>query len=76
MCTFAGPSSAFCDGTFFIPGGSVVAQSFIRFSNAPISIPITGGTGAYAGARGTFTSRSIKDNGEVSLSADVIRLLP
>ena len=76
MCTFRGRSSAYCDGTFFLPGGTVVAQSYIRFSNAPITIPITGGTGAYLGARGTFTSRSIRDNSEVSLSADVIRLLP
>ncbi len=76
MCTFRGESSAFCTGTFFIPGGSVVGEGYIRFSNAPFTIPVVGGTGAYAGARGTFTSRSIKDNGEVSLSADVIRLLP
>jgi hypothetical protein len=81
MCTFRGASSAYCDGTFFIPGGSVVVQSFIRFSNAPISIPITGGTGAYVGAGGTFTSRNIRDTRDadgnfVSLSADVIRLLP
>jgi hypothetical protein len=76
MCTFRGASSAYCTGTFFIPGGSVVGESFIRFSNAPIKIPVVGGTGAYVGARGTFSSRTIRDNGEVSLSADVIRLLP
>ena len=76
MCTFRGESSAFCTGTFFIPGGSVVGEGYIRFSNAPFTIPVVGGTGAYAGARGTFSSRSIRDNGEVSLAADVIRLLP
>ena len=76
MCTIRSTSGSFCTGTFFIPGGSVVGEGFIRFSNAPIKIPVVGGTGAYAGARGTFTSRSIRDNSEVSLSADVIRLLP
>jgi hypothetical protein len=76
MCTFRGASSAYCTGTFVLPGGSVVGESFIHFSNAPIKIPVIGGTGAYVGARGTFTSRNIRDNGDVSLSADVIRLLP
>ena len=72
----SGREQRICTGTFFIPGGSVVGEGYIRFSNAPFTIPVVGGTGAYAGARGTFTSRSIRDNGEVSLSADVIRLLP
>jgi hypothetical protein len=76
MCTFRGESSGFCTGTFYIPGGTVVGEGYIRFSNAPFTIPVVGGTGAYAGARGTFTSRSIRDNDEVSLSADVVRLLP
>jgi hypothetical protein len=54
MCTFRGASSAYCTGTFFIPGGSVVGESFIHFSNAPIKIPVIGGTGAYVRCAGNL----------------------
>lgn len=80
MCTFAGSSGAFCQGTFFLPGGTIVGQSYTRLEDT-IKIPVVGGTGAYAGARGTFTSKQIRDTRDadgnfVSISADVIRLLP
>ena len=41
------------------------------FARAALAATL-GGTGAYAGARGTFTSRGIRE----SVSADVVRLLP
>ena len=80
MCTFAGMSSAFCRGTFFLPGGAIEGQGFTGLARK-IEVAVTGGTGVYAGARGTFTSRQIRDTRDadgnfVSVAADVIRLLP
>jgi hypothetical protein len=79
MCTFASGHGAFCQGTFFLPGGTIEGQSYTPLSNK-VKVAVTGGTGVYAGARGTFTSRNIRDARDadgnfVSVSADVIRLL-
>jgi hypothetical protein len=80
MCSLLKEDGAFCRGTFFLPGGTVEGQSFLRLDDK-ITVAVVGGTGAYAGARGTFTSRQIRDARDadgnfVSISADVIRLLP
>jgi hypothetical protein len=80
MCSFMSGNGAFCQGTFFLPGGTIEGQSYIKLTNK-ITVAVVGGTGAYAGARGTFTSRQINDTRDadgnfVSLSADVIRLVP
>jgi hypothetical protein len=80
MCSFLGGNGAFCQGTFFLPGGTIEGQSYIKMTNK-ITVAVVGGTGVYGGARGTFTSRQIRDTRDadgnfVSISADVIRLLP
>src|SRR5215471_16168024 len=84
MCTLEGVSTtnpervrgAFCQGTFFLRGGTVGAAGYVRFTSPTTNVPVTGGTGAYAGSRGTFTSRTLRDNSEVTISADIMRLLP
>jgi hypothetical protein len=81
MCTFASAGDGFCEGTFFLPGGTIVAQTYARLFRNTNRAPVIGGTGAFAGARGTFTSRGIRNTTDatghdVALSADVIRLLP
>ncbi|HEY1853379.1 MAG TPA: hypothetical protein VGG40_02225 [Solirubrobacterales bacterium] len=48
-----------CNGTFVLPGGTLVASAII--SGAGVSEgAITGGTGKYAGVNGTFTTKETK----------------
>ncbi len=42
-----------CRGTFFLPGGTIEGQSYIKLDNN-LTVAVVGGTGAYAGARGTW----------------------
>jgi hypothetical protein len=44
-------------GTFTLPDGTIVVGGSVRFG-APIVVAVLGGTGAYAGARGTLELRS------------------
>jgi len=84
QCTFEGRSpnnpegvrGAFCQGTFFFHGGTVGAEGYVNFSDEKVTVPVVGGTGAYEGARGTFSSRTTHDTSAGSVSADIIRLLP
>ncbi len=80
MCSFGYGENAFCQGTFFLPGGTIQGQSYIKLSNN-ITVAVVGGTGKYAGARGTFTSKQIRDwkdakGNFTSLASDTITLLP
>jgi hypothetical protein len=45
----------------FLPAGSLFAEGYARFGNsqAPSAFPVLGGTGAYATARGSVTSRAL-----------------
>ena len=74
MCTIAAPNAAQCQGTFSLPGGTLEGVGYVRFAKTT-TVPIVGGTGIYAGARGTFTSVSI-GGPDSPKSADTIRLLP
>lgn len=44
-----------CTGIVRIPGGTLVLVAML--SKSPVKGAVTGGTGTYAGARGTFVSR-------------------
>lgn len=62
-CTFMTATSATCNAQIAI-GASLLLANQVSLtldftSNAPIVVPINGGTGAYARARGTATSTSI-----------------
>lgn len=46
-----------CTWTTFLKGGQLVVQGPFLDSGAPTTLAITGGTGRYAGARGTMTLR-------------------
>jgi hypothetical protein len=68
LCTFtkasrSEPFSAFalCSGGFFLPAGQVLIEGFLRFTDGPgdFQIPVVGGTGAYANARGYAHVRDI-----------------
>ena len=49
-----------CDGFFTLPDGTMTFQSLITIGGGGQYGVITGGTGAYTVARGTFTSKGSK----------------
>jgi hypothetical protein len=53
--------SLLCQGVYRLPTGELHAQAFVKFSQNTTIGAVTGGTGAYANARGTFTSVSDKN---------------
>ncbi len=73
ICTVVGSNSGQCAGTFSFSGGAVTAAGYIVFGGTDL-VPITGGTGKYVGARGTFSSRSLGGD-ESNNSADAITLI-
>jgi hypothetical protein len=78
-CTAVGPSKAIfrvallCTVTYKVAGGQIVAAGNFALSG-DATLPIVGGSGAYAGARGTVTSTVKPAKGFDD--ADVITLLP
>ena len=74
-CTFTPKAGTLlCDGVFKLASGTITGTALTTESSLTTNIAITGGTGAYEGARGSITSveRSHKDN---SPSDDTIHLL-
>ncbi|MEA2190828.1 MAG: hypothetical protein QOI73_949 [Solirubrobacteraceae bacterium] len=49
-------STIACSGVMTLPGGSLTLQALVSPGVATTAGAITGGTGTYAGARGSFTS--------------------
>jgi hypothetical protein len=74
-CTFSTQAQATCNGVIGIGGSLLLANNvqlnFPTTDNAPIVVPINGGTGRYAHARGTATSVGI---GNTNTSNFTIRL--
>jgi hypothetical protein len=51
-----------CQVTYNLANGTITAAGVARIGgSAPVTVAVTGGTGAYASARGTLTSSSGKD---------------
>lgn len=85
LCTFLKVSateqsfsaSAYCTASFFLPAGTVLVAAFLHFTDGPgrFDVAVTGGTGAYANARGFVRIRDIgpEDSGHSSLE---FHLLP
>lgn len=53
LCISFGPRTTRCNGTLWLPAGSIEAGGSIRFAKT-FSVPILGGTGSYAGAGGVL----------------------
>jgi hypothetical protein len=76
LCTFTaahfkrGWASVFCTAQFFLPGGTVTAESFLRFTDGPqtFTVPVTGGTGVYFNASGSIAIRDIGESGNNALT--------
>ena len=58
-----------CHATTTLPDGTIALEAALRFADQRVTAAVTGGTGAYEGARGTFTSAG-------NPSVDTFRLLP
>lgn len=75
LCTVTGrgghSSPAYCTAAYSLPAGRIVVAGFSRFpAGAGITIPVVGGTGAYANARGYVRVRDLpgfKTNNEFHL---------
>ena len=51
-----------CQVTYNLADGTITAAGAARIgAGGPITVAVTGGTGAYAGARGTLTSKAATD---------------
>ncbi len=61
-----------CAGVATLPGGTLTLQALTSPGNPTTSGAITGGTGAYANARGVFVSTERRSSG----SDDTITLVP
>jgi hypothetical protein len=57
-CTFNFAQEAFCEANFSLNGGTMIAMGPANLDRGAMVLPVTGGTGRYAGARGQLTSRS------------------
>jgi allene oxide cyclase len=56
--TFTG-SRAICDGVYTLGDGTITGSAAVTFNNGkPITFAVTGGTGAYEGARGSGTTKA------------------
>jgi hypothetical protein len=60
-----------CDGAFKFANGTIYVSTLTKLTQKTTVGAVTGGDGAYAGARGTFESRTVKGG-----SQDTINLLP
>jgi len=49
-----------CEGIMVVDGGTLYVQAFLSKAGATVHGTVTGGTGAYANARGTLVSRPTK----------------
>jgi Dirigent-like protein len=85
LCTFVRVSPSeqnfsadgLCSASAFLPGGQIHVQGIVRFTEGPtrIEIPVIGGTGSYANARGFLRIRDLGsgDSGHSNLE---FHLLP
>ena len=68
--TIISPTMASISATAVLRGGSVQVEGLQLFSSRVITLAVTGGTGRFAGARGTVTVRQI--GGENSTRSSVV----
>lgn len=76
QCTVTKPGSearseSICVGAFRLKDGTIALTGTLKGDPDTVVVAVTGGTGAYTGARGTMTSTRVKGGAE-----DTIALLP
>jgi hypothetical protein len=57
-CTFNFAQEALCEVNFALNGGTMIAMGPATLTGSTILLPVTGGTGPYAGAHGQMSSKS------------------
>jgi hypothetical protein len=57
-CTFNFAQEATCEANFSLNGGTMFAMGPATLAGSDIILPVTGGTGRYAGAHGQLNSRA------------------
>ena len=68
VCVVLNAGQSQCDATLVLPKGQIVTHG-IEGTRTSFEVAVLGGTGAYAGVRGTMTARPIKDGGStISIS--------
>jgi hypothetical protein len=81
QCTFAkvtrkfDGSVALCNAVYLLQDGTITASASLTLGPGPTVFAVTGGTGAYEGARGSGTSKDRPGNNN-PLSDTTIHLLP
>jgi hypothetical protein len=69
VCTFTGvwpKYTDFCRALFVLPGGTIVAEG--ASAHGPFTVAVTGGSGRYAGARGTIRATPTKTGEDLAVS--------
>jgi hypothetical protein len=74
LCTLATKRTGNCAATVFLPEGTIRIYGYVNFDRAQDELAVLGGTGAYLGMRGSFTSQPLGGQGSTR-SADLLRLL-
>jgi hypothetical protein len=60
MCTAVTKTQMLCNGALFLPGGVIELLTPVSLDNeAPVNIPVVGGSGAYVGAHGYMRTTDI-----------------
>ena len=57
-CTFNFAHQAVCEANFALNGGTMIAMGPANMDSSNLVLPVTGGTGRYAGAHGQLASRA------------------
>jgi hypothetical protein len=73
LCILATRRTGNCAATVFLPDGTVRIYGYVDFDRAPDELAVLGGTGAYLGMRGSFTSQPLGPGS--ARSSDLVRLL-
>jgi hypothetical protein len=66
VCIVLNNTQSQCDATLVLPRGQIVTHG-LESARMHFDVAVIGGTGDYAGARGTMTARPIKDGGATIL---------
>jgi hypothetical protein len=74
LCILATRTSGNCYATVFLPDGTVRIVGYVDFDRSPDELAVIGGTGAYLGMRGSFTSQPL-GGGSSTRSSDLVHLL-
>jgi hypothetical protein len=73
LCILATSTTGNCAATVFLTDGTVRIYGYVDFDPAPDELAVLGGTGAYLGMRGSFSSEPLGGKG-ATRSSDLLRL--